>query len=535
MYRPRILQSIAAGLLLALPLAAQVWGQEPMPGQAAPAQAQQPPVARKGGTEALIELLKAKGLISDEEAAALLQRARQEASEPPAAAQSPQTITISPADKEQLTNGVAKQIQNDVQDQVKAALKEAVIADAKQNKWLPDWVQRIRIGGDMRLRYQGEFFSANNAAMVQPSSPGQLMNTQVNQNLPRIRVRVTVAAQVNEQVDTAVTLLAGNDTIPISDQNTLGNYWNFKQFLIQEAYVNWHPNQNVTVMGGKMPNPFLASDLIFDPDVRPEGLAAIFKPQLTSRTRGFLTAGIFPLQITDISTTNFAPDDKWMWGGQVGAETAPSKNVLARVGVGYYSYQNVTGVPNSVADPHVFDQTAPQFQQKGNTLFYITPPNTLSAGDPGLLGLAGYYKELEFIGNLDLAFFDPHHVTFLFDWVKNIGFDRAHAAQLVGNPGLAAETIGYQAGLQVGYLDCKQRGNWKLFGYYKYLQADAVLDAFTDSDFHLGGTNAKGWILGGQLGLGHNVWTQVRWFSADQISGPPLAIDVLQVDLGTWF
>ena len=30
-----------------------------------------------------------------------------------------------------------------------------------------------------------------------------------------------------------------------------------------------------------------------------------------------------------------------------------------------------------------------------------------------------------------------------------------------------------------------------------YAAADAVLDAFTDSDFHLGGTDAKGYYLGG--------------------------------------
>jgi hypothetical protein len=93
------------------------------------------------------------------------------------------------------------------------------------------------------------------------------------------------------------------------------------------------------------------------------------------------------------------------------------------------------------------------------------------------------------------------------------------------------ETDGYQIGLQVGYPKILTFGDWNVFLNYKYLEADAVLDAFTDSDFHLGGTNAKGWILGGRLGIYKNVWLVARWLTADEISGPPLAIDVFQLDL----
>jgi len=76
-----------------------------------------------------------------------------------------------------------------------------------------------------------------------------------------------------------------------------------------------------------------------------------------------------------------------------------------------------------------------------------------------------------------------------------------------------------------------------------------VLDSFTDSDFHAGGTDAEGWLLGGYYGLSSNLWLRVRWLSADEIDGAPagfvqdgepvtfepLAIDVLQVDLNAKF
>ncbi|MFN0040753.1 MAG: putative porin, partial [Burkholderiales bacterium] len=36
-------------------------------------------------------------------------------------------------------------------------------------------------------------------------------------------------------------------------------------------------------------------------------------------------------------------------------------------------------------------------------------------------------------------------------------------------------------------------------------------------------------------GLGANAWIRARWLSANEIDGPPLSIDVLQVDLNAKF
>jgi hypothetical protein len=62
-----------------------------------------------------------------------------------------------------------------------------------------------------------------------------------------------------------------------------------------------------------------------------------------------------------------------------------------------------------------------------------------------------------------------------------------------------------------------------------------VLDAFTDSMFHQGGTNAKGWVLGVQYGLAKNTWMDLRWFSADAIDGPKYSVDMLNLDMNTRF
>jgi hypothetical protein len=57
------------------------------------------------------------------------------------------------------------------------------------------------------------------------------------------------------------------------------------------------------------------------------------------------------------------------------------------------------------------------------------------------------------------------------------------------------------------------------------------MDAYNDSNFHLGGTNNKGYVIGANFGLANNVWTNVRWLSSQVITGPTYDVDVLLVDL----
>ena len=97
------------------------------------------------------------------------------------------------------------------------------------------------------------------------------------------------------------------------------------------------------------------------------------------------------------------------------------------------------------------------------------------------------------------------------------------------------QTTGYKLQFLLGWPKTLVRNSWNVFFSFRHLERDAVLDAFADSDFHLGGTNAEGWIVGGSYALVDNVYLKARYLSADEIVGPPLGIDVLQIDLNTKF
>jgi hypothetical protein len=238
------------------------------------------------------------------------------------------------------------------------------------------------------------------------------------------------------------------------------------------------------------------------------------------------------LQQSDpVSTIDFSQKSKWLYAGQIGVERKNQKGVSAKIGAAYYGFKNITGVenPDPTGYPGATDWSAPLFQQRGNALFLIDRTNSLKEG------LASEFKELNITGTLDIGYWDPVHIVLLGDYVENLGFKQSDVAQRVPDPDYPNTSTGYQIGMSVGYPKIENSGQWKVSFHYKYLEADAVVDAFTDSDFHLGGTNAKGWILGTEFGLMKNTWLTLRWLTSDEISGPPMAIDVLQVDINARF
>ena len=80
-----------------------------------------------------------------------------------------------------------------------------------------------------------------------------------------------------------------------------------------------------------------------------------------------------------------------------------------------------------------------------------------------------------------------------------------------------------------------KRGDWNTFLGYRYVESDSVIDGFTDSDFGGGGTNMKGFTIGGNYALSPSVRVGARWMSANEIAGPTLKSDVLQFDINAKF
>ena len=428
-----------------------------------------------------------------------------------------------------------------VKREIREQVKQEVVAQAKAERWgdvnaIPEWLDRLKWEGDIRVRYQGDRFSDTNPSPVVFALAGQnnVTNSTENSNRARLRARLGLLAKITSDVSAGFRLTTGNTSDPVSTNQTLGNYENKYSLVFDRAYLKLDPWESVTVSAGRIPNPFYSTDLVWDEDLNFEGAAASWRTPESSISsfRPFVTLGAFALQQIEQSDTVRAKD-KWFWGAQAGFEWRSSHQTRVKLGLSYYDYREVNGIPNpnNAANPGPFDRTAPTFRQKGNTVFDI---NANNAND-SILALAPDFNLVNLTGSIDLAHFDPVHVILTGDYVRNVGYKQDEIAARTGLTDTAPKVTGWQGRLAVGMPVIRDLHDWQIFGGYRYLQRDAVLDAFTDSDFHLGGTDTKGYFIGGSYGLNKNTWVSLRWLSADQINGLPLAIDVLQLDLNAKF
>lgn len=431
---------------------------------------------------------------------------------------------------------VPEHVKNEMRNEIEKEVMAKLNYKAGERLGLPEWIDRFEWTGDMRLRYERDSFSSSNALplyfQAYESRNANISNTTEDRNRLRVRARLGANVKVNDWLTSGIRITTGNATDPVSPNQTLESVDSKFSFALDRAFLKAQVLPSLSVSGGRMANPFFSTDLVWDPDLAFDGVAANFTPKFSDNWSAFATAGAFPIDEIQSSDTNKAKS-KWLFAGQAGIEWK-TRQTNTKFGVALYDYQNVEGTANPLGNSTLYVASAPAFRQKGNSTFSIDQANGTFCGAGGPCGLASKFRELNLTAQVDLAAFNPVHVILSGDYVRNLGFNQSKIQARTGNT-YDKENQGYQVKLTVGMPEVVKAHDWQVFGAYKRLEADAVLDAFTDSDFHLGGTDAKGWILGGSYGLDKNTWLTGRWFSADEISGLPLSIDVLMLDLNAKF
>lgn len=532
----------------------------------------------------LVDELVKQGVLSEKVANDMLTRAKAEAD-----AETKQTAQqVSKGENDKPDPGevrvpyVPQFVKDEIRQQVRHELREEVVGDvmqkAKSEKWgipdaLPDWVNRFKLSGDMRLRSQNDFMASDNvngfysnflainsAGGVSAAGLNGFLNTTHDRQRFRERLRLAIDAKVTDNLQAGIRLATGNQPDPVSTNQTLGNTGSQYQFNLDRAFLKYDAVNDdgfkwLTLTGGRIANPWYVgggeftggSELVWDTDLSFEGFAATARHSLGSSSTQpnkydnsrsvFATVGAFPLQETELSS-----HDKWLFGGQLGLNWGFNNQDALKTSIAYYDYRNIQARPNT-NNPRTCDTnnpgnnlSAPQFMQFGNSVATICDEGTSNNPGtfPGLYGLATDYNIINANISYDLAAFAPYHVIFGADYAKNIGFDKSATQNLTGRV-IEDKTNAWQVRIDFGWPKVERASQWNVFALYKYVERDAVLDAYNDSDFHLGGTNAKGWVIGGNYGLMKNLWFTGRWLSTDVITGPKYGIDTLQLDLNAKF
>src|SRR5208283_1576481 len=146
-------------------------------------------------------------------------------------------------------------------------------------------------------------------------------------------------------------LTTGNTTNPVTVNQTMGNYENKYSVVLDLAYLKIKPLSGLTLWGGRIPNPFFYSNLVWYDDLTFDAVAAQYNRPLTSKLTAFGTAGVFPIQELEFSTK-----DKWLYAGQLGLEYKPITGLTGKLGATYYYYQNIQGAAVNPLYPNSWQQ-----------------------------------------------------------------------------------------------------------------------------------------------------------------------------------
>lgn len=449
---------------------------------------------------------------------------------------------------------VKDEIKKEVADQLAPEVTKQVISEARTEGWgvpgaLPSWIQRIQLSGDVRLRGEADLYAPTNAQYtylnlnainldggIANAGDAAYLDTTVNRYYPVVRLRLNMNALLSDGWYIGARIGTGTLVNPDSLNQVEGQYGGRYTTDIDLAYLGWsggdsQGRQHFSFWGGKFPNPFLYSDLVWMPDVTFEGAAGDYRVRLwgpiSAPRAWFLTAGAIPEQEVPL-TADYGPasNNKWLYAGQTGLDFQWESGNRVRLGVAYYDFNHMAGQVNPL-DSDTTNYTAPPYVQKGNTMFNIA--NT-TGETTQLFALASEFRELDYMLSTDWMVTPQFRLSWFADYVKNRGYNAAAVAERVGEYVLP-RIQGYESQLTVGSPELLHWLGWDVFVGYRYLERDAVVDAFTDQDYHLGGTDAKGYILGTDLGFTPEVSMRLRYMPFEAIDGPPLSIDVWQLDL----
>jgi hypothetical protein len=486
-----------------------------------------------------------------------------------------------------------------VKQEMRDEIKQDVMAQARAENWaaprtIPDWVPRFRFSGDIRTRYEGDFYPNTNDATgafpnfnaINTGAPFDVAGTEfspqndVNQDRERFRIRARIGADIDLQdgFTAGIRLGSGQDDSPVTENQTLGlanngQGGNFSKYAVwlDRAFLKWeyqadgNPDKDFSIAVGRMDNPFFATNMIWARDLGFDGLTLQGRYNVARGVTPFLTAGAYPVFNTDFNfasnqPSKFQSEDKYLFAAQLGTDWTITKDLNAKVAGALYYFDNVEGhlsspfTPLTSADQGNTDDSRPSFAQNGNTYFPIRDIVPTAQNDFGTIdqfqyyGLATPFHELDFTGQVNYDRFAPIRLSLIGEVTENLAFNASKINALAVNnrgPNTASGALGNFQGGDTAWIVTFKAGDialdklwaWSFDIGYRYVESDAIVDGFADADFGapLTGTNLKGFTVGGNLALGPRVWLGLHWMSADAIAGPPYKSDLIQFDINGKF
>lgn len=400
---------------------------------------------------------------------------------------------------------------------------------------VPDWTQRIKWGGDIRYRTQGDWGKNN----TQPNTNNGIDSQRIRN---RVRGRFWMEGKVNDFTYSGVRF-AGGSTGARSTNDTTGTWFEKYNAMFDQYYMRFEAPKEIVrdygkyfsdakLWAGRFPIPFNYSEMVWDSDINPSGVAVQYvSPDLKMGslpiTNLYSNGGMFWLTESQIYN-----NDPILWAMQGGIKTdtfGPFASIVD-ISTAIYNFANIkhaTPTGSAATNSRVLTGT----------------------GIPGITGYQFEYNVFDFLVTIDnqkvLDFDFPH--GFYADYINNLSChnDTLNEGVLIG---------GY-----IGKKKLKNPGDWKARAEWRYIERDAIPDFMPDSDFYgfgtytnftpgnvnagnngnpaEGGTNGKGINLAFEYQLFKNTSLNIEyyWMKPIKSLNKTAPWNELQVDVNTKF
>ncbi len=276
---------------------------------------------------------------------------------------------------------------------------------------------RLKVSGDLRIRGQAD--SSDDDGPNRTSS--------------QLRGRLGATYKFNDRITLGARLVTGDSDDPNSSDVQLSNWLDDLEVSLDQAYMQFDVN-NLKIYAGKIPQPFIRTDLVWDGDVNPQGVGSTYR-------KAFGNGGAFRANsLFFIVDERAAGSDSTMLGAQFGYESPAYGSWKYDVAAAYYHYNL-----GSIAGADAGDFRSNLRNPDGSFLSDFRLANAI-------------------VGVSHAGFGEQWPVRIVGDYVKNLG------AATDADTGFSIDAMLGRA---------SKPGDWRFTYGYSMTEVDAVLAAFS--------------------------------------------------------
>ncbi|HLH06424.1 MAG TPA: putative porin [Terriglobales bacterium] len=365
----------------------------------------------------------------------------------------------------------------------------------------------VSFSGDIRLR--GEPFF------------GGPTDKSLDRVRERVRARFNAVADLGSQFRAGITLASGDINDPTTTNQTLTGFYARKPIALDQAFLEYRPKQfkALTLIGGKFRYPWFNTELTWDKDLNPEGIAESLAFDLKIPALKRFAVVAFQLPFAEAANTSVYDKrigQQITYGGQVQTSWQLLPGMKFSVYSGFYWFDGSDSIAPALMGANNKNPQTPLVGVlplgTGNTvqnvIYTTTASNVVTiAGKSYPTGVsrianAQFGSQFALFDNIARFEFDTGHPKFpavlLGDYVENMKAC-ANVVNVAEAPTNTASQIytqtknftcvgnqrrGYWLEGRVGRLE--RKGDWQI-GYTRmYIEREAVLSNFNYSDIRQG-------------------------------------------------